>query len=83
MEVLNIMKNFSLASKCKALHFDISQTDGEPLPFSWGQSTHFDFNFSIIIFTIHGRWLRITGILKIPILQCQEWSVYGERCIFV
>ena len=26
------MNNVTLTSKCKALHFDISQTDGEPVP---------------------------------------------------
>lgn len=29
---LNINKNLSLTSKCKALHFDVSQTDGKELP---------------------------------------------------
>ena len=29
---LNINKDLSLTSKCKALHFDVSQTDGKPIP---------------------------------------------------
>ena len=29
---LNINKDLSLTSKCKALHFDVSQTEGEPIP---------------------------------------------------
>ncbi len=28
---LNINRNLTLISKCKSLHLDISQTDGEPL----------------------------------------------------
>ena len=26
------MNNITLTSKCKALHFDVSQTDGKPIP---------------------------------------------------
>ena len=26
------MNNVTLTSKCKALHFDVSQTDGKPIP---------------------------------------------------
>lgn len=29
---LNINKDLTLTSKCKDLHFDVSQTDGKPLP---------------------------------------------------
>lgn len=29
---LNINNNLTLMSKCKALHFDLAQTDGDPLP---------------------------------------------------
>ena len=29
---LNINNNLTLTSKCKALHFDVAQTEGEPLP---------------------------------------------------
>ena len=32
MEVLNIMSHLTLTSKCEASHFDVSQTDGRPLP---------------------------------------------------
>ena len=29
---LNISRNLTLMSKCKDLHFDIAQTEGEPIP---------------------------------------------------